>query len=150
MLELNQISAIQLNSIKGVKERAEKELKEITGRNCIVNFYIEKAEIEISLEFILATVSEVFNVSVEDIKSKTRKRPVVFARQCYCYLANMHTKVGLKRIGELIGGRDHSTVIHSRAVVLETNMLDSDFRAKLSQVETAIETILANSKHFNN
>lgn len=54
-----------------------------------------------------------FNVTTAAVNGKSRKRDYVVARQVAMYLAQKHTKMPASRIGKLIGGRDHSTVIYS-------------------------------------
>jgi|10_taG_2_1085330.scaffolds.fasta_scaffold98562_2 chromosomal replication initiator protein len=66
-----------------------------------------------SFESVIAVVSEVFDLSVEQIISKTRKRNIVIARQMVCLICRELTDLSYKYIGLIIGGRDHSTVIHA-------------------------------------
>lgn len=66
---------------------------------------------------IIRFVTERTGVTYEQIESKTRKREVVMARQALIWLARKHTRLSLKSIGGLAGGRDHTTAMHSiRAV----------------------------------
>ena len=68
---------------------------------------------EIGIEMIIKTVAKYYNVTVEEIKSKTRRKEVVGPRQVAMYLSKEHTKHSLKAIGYHYGGRDHATVIHA-------------------------------------
>ncbi len=68
---------------------------------------------EISIELIIRTVAKYYNITLEDIKAKTRKKEVVGPRQVAMYLCKEHTKHSLKAIGYHFGGRDHATVIHA-------------------------------------
>lgn len=65
------------------------------------------------LETILNSVSESLGVSVDDMQSKSRRRQFVIARQLFCYIARIDYHFTLKEIGDMIGGRDHTTSIHS-------------------------------------
>ncbi len=65
-----------------------------------------------------------FNVPVELLEHKTRKRRIVIARQAIMVLAIRNTKMTLGAIGDDFGGRDHSTVIHARDTV--GDMLDTN------------------------
>lgn len=58
-----------------------------------------------------------FNISIEQIKGKCRKAPIVKARHCAYWMARHYTKISLINIGYLIGGRDHTTVMHGVAAV---------------------------------
>ena len=68
---------------------------------------------EISIEMIIKTVAKFYNLTVEEIKSKTRRKEVVGPRQVAMFLSKEHTKHSLKAIGYHYGGRDHATVIHA-------------------------------------
>jgi chromosomal replication initiator protein len=55
------------------------------------------------------------------------------------YLAQKHTKMPSSRIGQLIGGRDHSTVIHSCNAVEQRLKIDKAFVAELSSIENSFK-----------
>ena len=83
----------------------------------------------LTVDDILDTVCHHFNVSATAVNSKSRRRELVTARQVSMYLAQKYTKMPASRIGKLVGGRDHSTVIHSCTQVenrLKTDQLFSD------------------------
>ena len=56
----------------------------------------------------------VFKVSVSEIRSNRRSRPIVFARQFVMYWAVRLTRLSLPQIGRLMGGRDHTTCLHGK------------------------------------
>lgn len=70
-----------------------------------------------TLEVILADVCMALNESVEIVSSKSRKREHVSCRFIYCFVAKKKTGRSLKSIGELVNGRDHTTVIHALQAV---------------------------------
>src|SRR5690606_16725419 len=86
-----------------------KEIDINLAKSMLKNF-IKNSHKEISIEYIQKLVCEYFEVPVEMVKSKTRKREIVQARQISMYLAKNHTKSSLKSIGSFFGGRAHSTV----------------------------------------
>ena len=61
---------------------------------------------------IIAQVASYTGVTVQDIQGQSRKRKIVYPRHMVCYLAKKHTNLSYPQIGKLLGGRDHSTVIH--------------------------------------
>jgi chromosomal replication initiation ATPase DnaA len=71
------------------------------------------------LEMIIWECCEAYGIDADLLPMRTRKREVVECRQAAMWLACKWTTLGLKRIGERFGGRDHSTVIHSREVMEE-------------------------------
>ena len=94
----------------------------------VIQKFINEINKEITVEFIQKLVAEHFNVPVEKLAGKTRKRSIVVARQLSMYLAKNLTNKSLKAIGDQFGGRDHSTVIYSCKTVQD--LLDTDMTIK--------------------
>ena len=67
---------------------------------------------EITPELIIDIVAEHFNIKSEDILSQKRSADIVYPRQIAMYLCKNMTDSPLDTIGSLLGGRDHSTIIH--------------------------------------
>ena len=79
----------------------------------------------LSPERIVETVARYYGVPLEQIKGKARDRQVVVPRQIAMYLMREETEAPLLRIGEALGGRDHSTVLHG-CEKIEREMADND------------------------
>jgi chromosomal replication initiator protein len=62
---------------------------------------------------ILGETAAYFGVLVDDLRSQNRSRPIVQARQIAMYLVRDLTDLSLPKVGELFGGRDHTTVLHA-------------------------------------
>jgi chromosomal replication initiator protein len=67
----------------------------------------------ITKDEILQIIAYECSVSVEDIVAKTRKTEVVNGRFIFCGIMKEYFGYSLKKIGEFVGGRDHTTIIHS-------------------------------------
>ena len=78
-----------------------------------------------------------YNVSQQQVFSRSRKRDFVIVRQVSMYLAQKYTKMPASRIGQLIGNRDHSTVIHSCTAVEQRLKVDKEFGEELNSIETS-------------
>lgn len=68
---------------------------------------------QVTMEFIQDTVASYFKIKREELLAKKRTRNVAYPRQIAMYLCRDLTDTSLPRIGEMFGGRDHTTVIHA-------------------------------------
>ena len=93
----------------------------------------------LTVDDILDTVCRHFNVKQQHVFSKSRKRDYVQVRQVSMYLAQKYTKMPPGRIGQLIGGRDHSTVIHSCSMVEKRLKIDKAFLDELNSIENSFK-----------
>lgn len=100
---------------------------------------VHDVDSEMSLEYLHKVVTEHFNIPLESIKSKTRKKEIVIARQVAMYLAKQYTNHSLKSIGEYCGGRDHSTVIHAIQSVNEMLHTEPLFKVSLEEIKRKIK-----------
>ncbi len=108
----------------------------------VIRNFVSQLNKEITVEFIQSLVAEHFDVAVEKLQGKTRKRQVVIARQLSMYLAKNLTDKSLKAIGETFGGRDHSTVIYSCKTVQDLMETDIIFKDTVSELEKKIKMSL--------
>lgn len=111
------------------------------AKNVIRNF-VTQINKEITLDFIKTLVAEHFNVPVDKLGGKTRKRQFVIARQLSMYLAKNLTGKSLKAIGQMFGGRDHSTVIYSIKTVQDLMETDMVFKDTVAELEKKIKLSL--------
>lgn len=93
----------------------------------------------LTIDDILETVCGHFNVAQQHVFSKSRKRDYVLVRQISMYLAQKYTKMPASRIGQLIGNRDHSTVIHSCTTIERRLKVDKAFQEELNSIETSFK-----------
>ncbi len=91
----------------------------------------------LTIDDIIDKVCNHFNVSAQDVSGKSRKRDLVVARQVSMYLAQKYTKMPAARIGKLVAGRDHSTVIHSCEKVSERMKIDRKFCDEVTSIENS-------------
>ena len=103
-----------------------------------VDKIVKNIKKEVTIEYIQEIVSEYFQLSLEELQSKTRKRHVVQARQLAMFFAKKYTKLSLASIGKLIGKRDHATVLHACKTVDNLNETDKQFRKFLTDLTTKI------------
>ena len=87
----------------GISEGAENALKE---------FISPDHKREITADLIISTVAEHFNLSVQDLKGSKRNSEIVQPRHMAMYLCRNMTNLSLHSIGDVLGKRDHSTIMH--------------------------------------
>ena len=103
----------------------------------IVKRAVKEDDEPLTIDDIIRIVCEHFNVSESAVNSRSRKRDYVMARQVSMYLAQKYTKMPASRIGKLVGGRDHSTVIHSCSQVERRIMVDHKFSDEITSIENS-------------
>lgn len=101
----------------------------------MIDKFVKNTAREVSIDYIQKVVSDYFNMPVELMKSKTRKREIVQARQISMYFSKKLTKSSLASIGLQCGGKDHATVLHACKTV--NNLLDTDkhFRKYINDLD---------------
>jgi len=103
---LNRLNAYaKLSGKPPTLELAEKSLQDITEQG------VEPRKL--SPDLIFATVAAHFNLSADSLISKKRDQKTALARQISAYLLRENTNCSLQAIGKMLGGRDHSTVLHA-------------------------------------
>lgn len=93
----------------------------------------------LTIDDIVEAVCQHYNISTSALNSRSRRREYVKARQVSMYLAQKHTKMPAARIGKLVAGRDHSTVIHSCKTVERLLQTDNAFSVELASIENAFK-----------
>ncbi len=88
---------------------------------------------ELDPDYVLTKVAEVFNISVDELLARNRSRQVALPRQIAMYLLREEAHISLPQIGEVLGGRDHTTVMYGCDKVAE--MLEQDDRLRRQVVE---------------
>ena len=91
------------------KQQVDLSLAEVVLKDLIT----DAGGAEITAAQVLATTAAYFDVSIDDLRSKSRTRTLTNARQIAMYLLRELTDMSLPRIGQELGGRDHTTVMHA-------------------------------------
>jgi chromosomal replication initiator protein len=94
----------------------------------IVEKFVKNTKREVSIDYIQKVVSDYFQMDIDTLQSKTRKRHIVQARQLAMFFAKKFTKASLASIGSQIGKRDHATVLHACKTVDNLSSTDKQFR----------------------
>ena len=92
----------------------------------------------ISVESIQKTVADFYKIKIADMYSKRRPANIAMPRQIAMYLAKELTQKSLPDIGELFGGRDHTTVLHAVRKINEQRQRDTELNRSLHLLEQQI------------
>ncbi len=102
---LNKVTAFaNLNQHPMTRELAERTLRD---------FIDDRQPRPITVEMILDVTSDKFHFSLEELKGKSRRRPLVLARQMAMFVSRELTELSYPAIAREFGGRDHTTVMHA-------------------------------------
>jgi chromosomal replication initiator protein len=94
----------------------------------------------LSPDKIVEAVARYYGVPVGELKGKARDKQVVLPRQIAMYLMREETEAPLLRIGEALGGRDHSTVLHGCEKIEREMAEDDDFRRDVGALREMLYT----------
>ena len=98
---------------------------------------------KITATIIMSVTAEYFSVTVDDLKGHSRSRVLVTARQIAMYLCRELTELSLPRIGQIFGGKDHTTVMHA---VRKISALMAERLAIFNQVTELTSRIKARAR----
>ena len=105
----------------------------------VIKRSVKVDESPLTVDEIIESVCQHYNVTPANINSRSRKKDFVMARQVSIYLAQKYTKMPASRIGKLVGNRDHSTVIHSCSQVETRLKIDKDFLDEIQSIENSFK-----------
>ena len=110
-------------------ELSELALKEI---------FDQKQPKKVTAEMIMQTVSDYYSVTLSELVGPTRKREVTVPRQVAIYLTREMTGMSLPQIGEVFGGRDHTTIMHSCKVMENAINKDSSMKNLVNTIKNRV------------
>ena len=94
---------------------------------------------DVTIDLIVNTVCEYFNITRDILLSKSRKRQIVQARQIAMYeCRNLIPNCSLSTIGSELGGKDHATVLHACTTVQDLMSTDKTFRQYVTDIENMV------------
>ena len=125
-----------LNTIAIQSEVSQKELT-LTDIRSLVKDNINSQSI-VNISDVVQTVGDFYNIDIDKIYSKTRKREIVKPRQVTMYILREDYSFAYPAIGEKIGDRDHTTVIHSYKKIKGELSTDSELVQEIHQIRSLL------------
>lgn len=127
--EDKQIEAIKMDIRRLVRlhgrDGLDEKVAEYVMENCQpISEDIEPPNVQtenqgIAIDRVMSIITEHFGLSLKQLSTKSRKRELCYPRQAAMYLLSVKSHLPLRVIGEMFGGRDHTTAIHSRDAILD-------------------------------
>jgi chromosomal replication initiator protein len=105
----------------------------------MIDKFVKSTAREISIDYIQKVVCDYFDLSLDVMNSKTRKREIVQARQLAMFFSKKHTKASLATIGLHCGNKDHATVLHACRTVNNLIETDKQFRIYVEELDKKIK-----------
>lgn len=99
---------------------------------------IRSSDREITVEKIQEETAKHFQISVKELKGKSRVQRIVIPRQVAMYLARELTKLSLPKIGAAFGGKDHTTVLHAHDKITKLQQTDGDTKHDIQEIKEAL------------
>lgn len=110
---------------------------ELTKRVVARAINLEKKDL--TEDVITETVCRQYDLKPRDLTSKSRKQPIVQARQIAMYLCHKYTGITYSQLGRRFGGRDHSTVLYACSQVARRISVDKKFRREVEEIESQLK-----------
>ena len=108
----------------------EKALKEI---------FDQQKHKQVTAELIMQTVTEYYGLTLNDLTGPTRRREITVPRQVAMYLTREMTGMSLPQIGNVFGGRDHTTVMHSCKTVEAAMSANSNLALVVEDIKRLVK-----------
>ena len=96
---------------------------------------VSEQQTDVTIDKVQKVVCDYFNITRDQLLSKTRKRQIVQARQIAMYLSRNLMNCSLSTIGAEIGGKDHATVLHACTTVGDLMTIDKTFKQYVNDIE---------------
>lgn len=110
-------------------------LKEVKN---ILNTYLSAPYRKTSPQTILKSVADFYSISLADLVKRSRKKEIVKPRQIAMFLLREETKLSFPEIGQKLGGRDHSTVIHACEKIKNEVSVDEPLKQELILIKERV------------
>jgi chromosomal replication initiator protein len=109
------------------------------AQHLLRDMFVSPRQANMSIELIQKVVAEYFSLSANDLKSKKRAQNIVFPRQLAMYIVREITEFSTTEIGQIFGGRDHTTVMYSCDRIEEKKKADPTLEPTIESLKRLIK-----------
>jgi chromosomal replication initiator protein len=127
-----------LNKLSALSRLEQKEITMDVAVNELQNIISPEKPKEITPQSIIEVVAEHYQISIDQMVSKNRSNVIAKPRQIAMYLCKKMTDSPLEAIGKLLGGRDHSTIIHGANKISEEEEKNPELKSQIETIEKKI------------
>ena len=128
-----------MNKVIALANLEKREINLALAEQALADIISPNEKKVITPDYIINVVAEHFSITPEDIKGTKRSSKIAYPRQICMYLCNEMTSVNLEGIGQIMGGKDHSTIIYGCKKI----------ESEIAKSETARNTIELLKKKIN-
>ena len=125
-----------LNKLVAYSNLEKKEINVALAEEVLRDILLPNEKKEVTPELIIETVAEHFGITMGDIAGTKRNSEIVVPRQIAMYLCRKMTDASLKNIGNLLGKRDHTTIINGE------KKIEAELKTNNSSVKNSIDIIM--------
>jgi chromosomal replication initiator protein len=104
----------------------------------VLKSYVTENKRVLSIDDIIALVAQFYSLKGSDIRGASRKAPIAKARQVVMYLSREHSNLSCTAIGEALGNRHHTTILHGHEYVETLITRDPVFKNQLNQISSQL------------
>lgn len=95
-----------------------------------------KESLKIDPKQVLVTVCDYFNLTQKELAGSKRQKELVLPRHITMFILSEHLKITVERIGQILGGRDHTTVMHGRDKIKKLVQTDREVQRMLIEIKS--------------
>ena len=125
-----------LNKLVAYSNLEKKEINVSLAEEVLRDILLPDEKKEVTPELIIQTVAEHYGITMADIAGNKRNNEIVIPRQIAMYLCRKMTDASLKKIGNLLGKRDHTTIINGH------NKIEAELKLNNSTLKNNIDIIM--------
>jgi chromosomal replication initiator protein len=125
-----------LNQVLGLSRMMGYPLTVATAERALYNMM--RTPVELTIDQVLDIVAAYFGLRVDDLKGPRRTKKIAFARHIAMYLARDLTDMSLPRIGQSLGGRDHTTILYGYGKIAGLFEKDDSIRRQILEIKNRL------------